>query len=128
MQDNFSMHCDQKLYVRLYDHQILFQAVGNVQARLAAELEQHRVSLLSVFDNLHSHIMDAKTLAAAACKPVSQQDKVSSHSGLWFACSCMCLCTSGLHNALSWQVLVSCARLFLLLKSSLLVTSLYFLL
>jgi len=117
------MHCDQKLYVRLYDHQILFQAVGNVQARLAAELEQHRVSLLSVFDNLHSHIMDAKTLAAAACKPVSQQDKVSSHSGLWFACSCMCLCISGLHAEVAWQVLVCCARLFLLLRSSLLVTS-----
>ena len=61
---------------------ILIQAVGNVQARLAAELEQHRVHLLSVFDNLHSRIMDAKTLAAAACKPVSQQDKVSSCSGL----------------------------------------------
>ena len=47
------------------------------QAKMAQELEQHRVRLLSVFDNLHSRIMDAKTLAAAACKPVSQQDKVS---------------------------------------------------
>ncbi len=52
--------------------------VFGVQARLAGELERHRVRLLSVFDNLHSRIMDAKTLAAAACKPVSQQDKVSS--------------------------------------------------
>ncbi|KAL0051058.1 hypothetical protein WJX82_001222 [Trebouxia sp. C0006] len=51
------------------------QRLDCAQARLAAELEQHWVSLLSVFDNLHSHIMDAKTLAAAACKPVSQQDK-----------------------------------------------------
>lgn len=53
------------------------QVMGDVQARLAGELEQHRVRLLSVFDNLHSRIMDARTLAAAACKPVSQQDKVS---------------------------------------------------
>ena len=89
----------QKLSFRLNNHQILIHVVGNVQARLAAELEQHRVRLVSVFDNLHSRIMDAKTLAAAACKPVLQQDKVSSHSGLWLACSCTCLCSSGLHNA-----------------------------
>ncbi|KAL0026079.1 hypothetical protein WJX79_007769 [Trebouxia sp. C0005] len=49
--------------------------LDGAQARLAGELEQHRVRLLSVFDNLHSRIMDAKTLAAAACKPVLQQDK-----------------------------------------------------
>lgn len=47
-----------------------------LQARSAGELEQHRLRMLSVFDNLHSRIMDAKTLAAAACKPVSQHDKV----------------------------------------------------
>ena len=62
-----------------------------LQARLAGELEQHRLKLLSVFDNLHSRIMDAKTLAAAACKPVAQKDKVmpatvplhSSPFGVW---------------------------------------------
>lgn len=51
------------------------QRLDRAQARLAGELEQHRVRLVSVFDNLHSRIMDAKTLAAAACKPVLQQDK-----------------------------------------------------
>jgi hypothetical protein len=112
----------QKLSFRLYNHQIVIQAVGNVQARLASELEQHRVRLLSVFDNLHSRIMDAKTLAAAACKPVSQQDKVSSHFGLCFTCSCTCLCTSGLHNALFWQVLVSFRQTVL---AAVAVTSLY---
>ena len=47
-----------------------------LQTRLAGELEQHKLRLLGAFDNLHSRIMDAKTLAAAACKPVRQQDKV----------------------------------------------------
>lgn len=52
-----------------------------LQARLAGELEQHKMRLLGAFDNLHSRIMDAKTLAAAACKPVRQQDKVPLQSG-----------------------------------------------
>lgn len=50
---------------------------ASLQARQAKELEQHKLRLLGAFDNLHSRIMDAKTLAAAACKPVRQQDKVS---------------------------------------------------
>ena len=47
-----------------------------LQTRLAGELEQHKARLLGAFDNLHSRIMEAKTLAAAACKPVRQQEKV----------------------------------------------------
>ena len=129
--------------------QTLLQAAGNVQARLAGELEQHRVRLLSVFDNLHSRIMDAKTLAAAACKPVLQQDKVSSHVGLCSTCSCTCVCIPStslfslsrkytprtrynitaywavIKRAIAWQILACCARLFLLLHLSLLVTLLY---
>ena len=50
---------------------------ASLQARQAKELEQHKLCLLGAFDNLHSRIMDAKTLAAAACKPVRQQDKVT---------------------------------------------------
>lgn len=51
---------------------------ASLQARQAKELEQHKLRLLGAFNNLHSRIIDAKTLAAAACKPVRQQDKVSS--------------------------------------------------
>ena len=47
-----------------------------LQARLAGELEQHRLRLSTAFDSLDSAILDAKSLAAAACKPVSHRHKV----------------------------------------------------
>ncbi|KAL0031566.1 hypothetical protein WJX77_007539 [Trebouxia sp. C0004] len=66
---------EEQTHIRTDAAAVRKQRLDRAQARLAGELEQHRMRLLSVFDNLHSRIMDAKTLAAAACKPVSQQDK-----------------------------------------------------
>lgn len=53
-----------------------------MQARLAVELEQHRLRLSTAFDSLHSAILDAKSLAAASCKPVSHRHKVSAVASL----------------------------------------------